>query len=209
VTGPFQVAAESQSGACYVLDALGVSYHLSARYREGAAEEFEAFRRAQKAKQAQLAGQYQPILAGMNPHFPRFARFLGKRLEDIDELAPGYSDTELDALEQALGSTLPADYRHWLGCARTLSLDGLTLGAEHPFRVERPGGNEQPIAGMLCLADYHLDADGDQVMIAAETRDVGQGPVLYYAHGVPEFRPLAASFRQWIESLPDSPVLRR
>jgi hypothetical protein len=209
VSGPFQVAADSQSGACYVLDALGVSYNLSDRYRLGAQEEFEAYCRAQKAKQVELQRVYRPILAGLQSHFPRFAQFLRRRLEDIDELAPGYTETELDALELALKLRLPADYRQWLGCVRILSLDGLTFGLEHPFLVENHGPDGLPLAGMLCLADYHLDADGDQVVMAADPRDECQAPVLYYAHGVPEVRPLAASFQQWIERLPQAPVLKR
>ena len=57
-----------------------------------------------------------------------------------------------------------------------------------------------PTEGMLCFADYCLEADGDQVMFDVSGGMVdGEYPVYYYNHDGPTIRKAANSFKEFLE----------
>ncbi len=206
-SGPNRPVFGSQSGARRILDALEVAYQWSDRYERGAQAELEAYIRAQKKVERARAKKMQPFLERLQPHFPKFARFLKRNAEQIDRIEPGYTEEEIAAFEERLRLTLPQSYRQWLGAVGELSLEGLRFGSEHPFIHENTRGVELPSAGMLAFADYFLQADGDQVLFDLREGTEDDPPVFYYSHSVPEVRREAKSFTAWIESLPRSPVL--
>lgn len=206
--GPDARTQVSQEGACYILDAIKVPYQRSDRYRQGAEAELRAFSAAQEAKRAAWLAENEPVLRAIQAAFPKLGRFLRKQSDLVECLAAGASEADLDDLERSLGTTLPGAYRAWLRTARVLELPGLRLGAEHPFPHRSERGVLQPAEGMLCIADYFLEADGDQVLFDLREASTDDPPVFYYAHSIPEVRRLAKSFTAWIEGLPRSAAFR-
>ncbi len=186
---PNRSALSSQQAACHVLDRLGVAYQRSDRYQVAADEAFARFVREQEAAERARAQRFKPVIAGLAGHFPRFARFLRSNLEQVDECEPGIDEPAIAELEQAAGSRFPDDYRAFLRCCRELTIgDTLQLTAIHPFA--------HPFrARSVAIAEYWLEADGDQALLD------GEG-VFYYAHSVPAVRPLAKTFTAWLETLP-------
>ncbi len=69
-------------------------------------------------------------------------------------------------------------------------------------------GKSLPCEGMLCLGDFFLEADGDQVLFDLRAGAGEDPPVLYYAHAVPQVREIAPSFSAWVERLSRSPAVR-
>ncbi len=151
--------------------------------------------------------------------FPTFAKLLpGAEPEYV--LAPR-SSSEICELETSLGIELPASYRKFLRSCGGLWLFGgnVQMASQHPFFhkfpplsaltaqqravVDQRGGIWPPPSdGMLCFAEYFLEADGDQVLfdVSGGLSD-GEYPVYYYAH---EASPAsvtrqADSFEEWIE----------
>ena len=182
--GPSFAAHYSQDGACQVLDLLGVAYDRSDRYHRDWQRIFEQFLREQAAATAARATEFVPVINTLAGPFPRFAHFLKANLNEVDPCRPGLDDAALARLEQDLGLRLPGAYRTFLRCASEVVV-GDTL---------------------LCIGEYWLDADGDQVLFdlrgepAHDTSD--DPPVLYYDHGQPAVRPIANSFTAWIDALP-------
>lgn len=155
--------------------------------------------------------------------FPVFAAELAERAAEphfLEHVLPAATASELDQLESALGVPLPDSYKQLMSVTRGFWLCGGTiqLGVQHPFfhdfppldtltfqqriAVRQKGGQwPPPSQGMLCFAEFFVQADGDQVLW-----DVRQGlrsgeyPVYYYAHESrpPEVRRIAATFGGWL-----------
>jgi hypothetical protein len=209
--GENQAVAGGQVGACYILDHLQVPYVKSDRYLLIWQEEFRQSLERRKAEAQQQAQQFKPRIDALAKHFPKLGRFLKKEIDAIDQLDEPASDAELGVAEQSLGAPLPAMVRQFLSCTKGLALDGLAIGLTQCFRhpaAVAVQGEDRPA---VCLADYWLEADGDQVLIEAVQTPSDDPPVYYYAHaaGNQAARQLAPSFSAWLESLPKSPVLRR
>lgn len=121
----------------------------------------------------------------------------------LESIGPPASDLELEELERSLGVGLPDSYKRLLRCARGFSLFGGNFRVEgFPFFHESP-----PSEGMLCIADYFLEADGDQVLFDVTPGLVdGEYPLVYYAHDEPSVRPLARSLPELLSSLLDRPA---
>lgn len=195
------VAASSQGGAYYVLDALKIPYEPSPRYEQGSQEEFKAYRAAAAAKKAKLAEAYGPSIEVISKVFPKFARFLKKNPTEIELLDQGADETELNGLEHDLGLSVPTALRRWLRCTRSFRMGSLEIGMTTIF-LHQSKEVELPSEGMLCIADYFLESDGDQVLFDLARHGGDDPPVFYYAHYIPKVRKLASTFTGWIESLP-------
>lgn len=153
--------------------------------------------------------------------FPLFYRCLVERHgADIEEILPPASVAEISVIEAELGVPLPESYKRLLRCARGFWLLGgvVQFGSQHPFVHEFPsleqltpqqrkivvqkgGAWPPPSQGMVCFAEFSLEADGDQVLwdVSGGLCD-GEYPIYYYAH---ESRPtsirkLADSFDSWL-----------
>jgi hypothetical protein len=195
-----QAVLWSQGGACYVLDKLGVSVERSARYIEVYEAEFARWERAERAERKQRAAELKPHIDALATDFPRMARFLRYHRDEIESMRPGASEAELDELARTSGVPLPAAYRTFLSHTRELVVgDTLRLTEDHPF-VHTSTKAALPTEGMVCFGEYWAEADGDQVLFDPCGGD--DPPVLYYAHGRRTVERAAASFTQWIESLP-------
>jgi hypothetical protein len=160
----------------------------------------------------------------LGAEFPRFVALLeAGRGEPVEHVLPGMTAAELAALEQQLGVSLPASYRRLLDLTRGFWLGGgvVQFGPQDPFfhrfpplyeltlrqraSVEQRGGRwPPPSEGMLCFAEFSLEADGDQVLFDVNRglKD-GEYPVAYYSHeGSPASVSLvAATFEAWLEEL--------
>lgn len=159
------------------------------------------------------------------PHFPRFAELLAAGHGEVEQIQPPASDADIRALEKSLGVSVPGSYKQLLRCARGFWLFGgaVQFGGLHPFFHEFPALKEltsqqldvvkmkggdwpPPSEGMLCFAEFFMEADGDQVLF-----DVKDGlrndeyPIMYYAHESrpPTVRKLADDFYTFIENLLD------
>lgn len=156
--------------------------------------------------------------------FPRFHQLLTEgRGDPVENMLPAATEGQIRAIEERLGLPLPLSYRQLLLCTRGFWLRGgvIEFGEEMPFfhdfppfdtltakqqeMVRRRGGSwPPPSQGMLCFAEYWLEADGDQVLfdVAHGLRD-GEYPVMYYAHEEypPSVEQVADSFREWLETL--------
>jgi hypothetical protein len=207
---PFDPILSSQSGACHILKALEVPFEASQRYSQSWREEFERFCAAEKAKKAERTKKYRPMIVALSGHFPRFASFLKRRAADIEEMEPPASEAQVAEIEASLGLPLPDAYKRLLLCTGGFSIRQLDFRSHHRFVHRASPGSELPTEAMLCFAQYWLEADGDQVLFDVKRHPGSDPPVFYYAHEAlpPQVRRIAASFTEWIESLPRSPMFR-
>lgn len=159
------------------------------------------------------------MLQFTRPLFPKFTALAQDF--DLEAVLPGASAEQIATMESDLGVPLPDSYKQLLRCARGFSLmsDVVQFGQQHPFVHEFPpfealppshqaevkrrgGGWPPPSQGMLCFAEFFLEADGDQVLFDTRRGLVhGEYPVVYYAHAArpASVRPLAASFTEFME----------
>ncbi|OAI39927.1 hypothetical protein AYO40_05275 [Planctomycetaceae bacterium SCGC AG-212-D15] len=205
---PLRTLLHSQAGACYILDALKISYTKSDRYDREWKDGFARFCAEQKEKGKERAKEYEPGIKAISTHFPKFARFLKKRATDIETMEPPATAIELADLERSLGVALPEIHKQFLLCTRSLRIGGLDLSVIHADIVSSPKDLTLPTEGMLAIADYFLEADGDQVLFAPDSLGESDPPVFYYAHAglPPAVRQMSPHFSTWIESLPKSPM---
>jgi hypothetical protein len=170
------------------------------------------------------------LARSLAPHFPRFAELLAAGHGEIENIEPPAVDAEIRELEKSLGVFLPESYKQMLRCARGLWLFGgaVQFGTQHPFFHEFPplkdltpqqrevvklkGGKWPPSSeGMLCFAEFFMEADGDQVLFDVKNGlRIGEYPIMYYAHESrpPTVRKLADDFRTFLEGLLDRAEFR-
>jgi hypothetical protein len=151
--------------------------------------------------------------------FPRFARLAADR--ELEHVLSPATAAEVAALETRLGLSLPESYKALLRCARGFLLMGgiVQFGSQHPFVHDFPpldtlnreqrqmvalkGGPWPPASeGMLCFAEFFMEADGDQVLFDTSRGLVGgEYPIMYWAHEgrPPSVRQLADSFGGFME----------
>lgn len=163
--------------------------------------------------------------------FPRFARAAAARRRQLENVLPPATADEVAALEQRLGLPLPETYKALLRCARGFWLMGgvVQFGSQHPFVHDFPplasltprqrevvalkGGPWPPASqGMLCFAEFFMEADGDQVLFDTSRGLVGgEYPIMYWAHEArpPSVRQLAGSFGEFMEGFLAYPAFRR
>ena len=172
-----------------------------------------------------------PRLMDVGKLFPAFGDKVRLGLGGpIEEVLEGASEEELAALERDLRLDLPPSYRAFLRCTRGVWFFGgiVQMSPAHPFFHEFPsiaeltpaqrsavharGGTwPPPSAGMLCFAEFFMEADGDQVLFDVTRRAAdGELPVMYYAHddSPPSVRELAPNFRAWLEQFLEYPGFR-
>ncbi len=164
-----------------------------------------------------------------------FPKFAGKFRDDdpyfLENVRPPATDEDLGAIETSLGVRLPESYKALLRCGREFWLRGgaVQFGLQHPFfhefepfeslapaaqqMVRQKGGVWPPASdGMLCFAEFFMEADGDQVLFDVSGGLLnGEYPVMYYAHEAqpPSVRLLARSFEQFLVEFLDYPALAR
>jgi len=200
----------SQEGACFVLGELKVPFTRSDRYEKAWNADFAQYCAAKGEEERSRAQQMAPVIAAVAHQFPKFARFLKRREGDIERLEGPATEQEIAAWERSFGVALPDAVRRFLLCTKGLTLPGLSLGQAEVF--PHPGviadvGNSKPT---ICIGEYFLEADGDQVLIERTAESADDRPVYYYAHSEspPAVRRLAKTFTAWIESLPKSALFR-
>lgn len=167
------------------------------------------------------------LLAALREQFPVFAaKLTSLPSEEIEHVEPGASDSDLAELESTLGLQLPENYKSLLRCSRQFWLFGgsIQFGSQHPFIHDfqpfdeltpqqqeviqhRSGGVWPPPShGMLCFAEFFMEADGDQVLFDVSQGMVGgEYPVMYYAHESrpPAVRTLSHDFATFLNGFLD------
>ncbi len=150
--------------------------------------------------------------------FPKFA----KLLPQAEEILPPATVAEISELETILGIQLPNTYKQFLSFHQGMLLFGgaVQFTSSHPFfhtfqpweklseqqksRIKQNGGHWPPPSdGMLCFADYSLEADGDQVLFDLSNGLIdGEYPVMYYDHecNPPRVTKIADSFKSFLEN---------
>lgn len=151
--------------------------------------------------------------------FPTFASLLDRAF--LEQVLPPLSDEKIAEIEAELGLELPRSYKLFLRCCGGLWLFGgaVQFSSGHPFfhnfpaldaltleqrrQVSQRGASwPPPSQGMLCFAEYFLQADGDQVLfkVDAGLQDK-EYPVYYYAHddNPPSVARVADSFGAWLD----------
>lgn len=187
-------AMSSQKGIGIFLNEAGIPYVLSDRYQQADAEEFEAYRTSKRAAEKRRLKEWMPIIEALKPTFPKFAAFLKRRAVEIDELAAPKTWNAQEAM--------PSRYTEFCRCVGGLKIAGLDFN--DPFDHPGTGDGRQ----WLCIADYFLEADGDQILIAKEDMSLDDPPVHYFAHAVPLLKATGMTFTAWIECLPRSPMFQ-
>ncbi|WP_166831252.1 SMI1/KNR4 family protein [Thalassoroseus pseudoceratinae] len=167
------------------------------------------------------------FLNALQDRFPTFAENLRTCPDaDIENVEPGASDSDLVELESSLGLELPESYKALLKCAREFWLFGgaIQFGFQHPFihdfqpydelnpqqqqmvQMKSGGVWPPPSNGMLCFAEFFMEADGDQVLFDVASRlQTGDYPVMYYAHESrpPSVRKLSDDFESFLNEFLD------
>ncbi len=150
--------------------------------------------------------------------FPDFAAKLGDGSAfDLEQVQPPASDGDLRESEESLGLPLPESYKSLLRCGREFWLLGgvVQFGFQHPFLHEFDPLDERtarPTRGMVCIAEFWMEADGDQVLFDVSGGLMeGEYPVVYYAHESrpPSVRRLANTFPEFLAGLLDYPEFAR
>jgi hypothetical protein len=161
--------------------------------------------------------------------FPRFTQLATNR--ELEHVLPPAPVAEVDALEHQLGLSLPSSYKKLLQCTRGFWLMGgvVQFGSQHPFFHDFPpldslnpqqrrivalkGGPWPPASqGMLCFAEFFMEADGDQVLFDTSRGLVkGEYPIMYWAHEdrPPSVRQLAESFGEFMEGFLEYPAFEQ
>ena len=201
-----ETMAAAIAAASYILTAMGIEHTPDTRYLEAANAEHQAAVAETQQRNKERETALLPAIAAIGAVYPKFARLLKRRTDLIVELQPGVTDEELATEEQLLGLPLPEKLKLLVRASRHVQLEGFHLG--HLFFHEQRGELPGPSDGMLCFAEYWLEADGDQMLMDPRDLPADDPPVYYYAHGVPEVRPLGKSFSVWLESLSRSPLFR-
>ena len=201
-----ETMAAAIAAASYILTAMGIEHTPDNRYLEAANAEHQAAMAEIQRKHKERETAFLPAIAAIGAVYPKFARLLKRRTDLIIELQPGATDEKLATEERLLGLSLPEKLKTLLRASRQIQLEGFDLG--HLFFHEQRGKVPGASHGMLCFADYFLEADGDQMLLDPRDLPADDPPVYYYAHAVPEVRPLAQSFSAWLESLGRSPLFR-
>lgn len=159
------------------------------------------------------------MLDQAKPFFPKLAELAPKF--ELEGVLPAASQAEVDQIEADIGVPLPASYKQFLQCTRGFWLMGgvVQFGEQHPFVHEfepfeslpsahqaivklKGGVWPPPSNGMLCFAEFFMEADGDQVLFDTSNGLVNREyPVVYYAHNArpPSVRVLASSFTAFVE----------
>jgi hypothetical protein len=197
-------ALGNQSGACKALDQLHVSYQCSDRYRARWLQDIHQLRDAETEGAAARVAEFTSRVAAIEAHFPLFGKFLRSNSARMREMSNPASAEDMIAIQAHLGFDLPEAYVRLLRCVRTLAVgDTLRLALTHPF-IHRSKSPQTQTDGMLCIADFWIEADGDQALIDVTTHTGADPPVLYYAHESTgsKVRKIADRFTDWIESLP-------
>lgn len=161
------------------------------------------------------------MLEALASAFPTFVQKVnGNKRVSVEHVLRPTSDAEIRKIEAELGVPLPESYKAFLRAVRGLWLFGgaVQFGAGHPFLHDFPALGEltpaqrrvveakggiwpPPSQGMLCFAEYFLEADGDQVLFdVAQGLVDGEYPVVYYSHESrpPGVRTISASFADWL-----------
>lgn len=161
--------------------------------------------------------------------FPVFAAKLGDgSAHGLELVEPPATESEIRDIERAVGVPLPESYKALLRCGRGFWLLGgvVQFGRQHPFyhdfppldtlspvqqkAVQRKGGWwPPPSQGMLCFAEFFMEADGDQVLFDVASGLVeGEYRVMYYAHEErpPTVRTLASGFGDFVDEFLDYPA---
>lgn len=203
---PSDKAVQAVKAVSYVLNVLQVPHSATDCYKIARDEEHAAYSRTCDRASVVSPDAVKAAVARIKLHFPKFAALLNRQASHVVELEAGASDSELQKLNAVLGIEVPRRLKLLLQCSQRIQLEGLCIGFLffHEARTDPPG----PSVGMLCIADYFLEADGDQVLFDPRDLPADDPPVYYYAHDVPEVRPLATSFSGWLESLGRSPLFR-
>jgi hypothetical protein len=194
-------------GASYILSALKITHTPTDKFKIAWQADFAAYSAAQDRQRKEQQKQLKPVLERIKAQFPKFAALLKRKFESASLPEAGATDEELHALENSLGIQLPGMLATLLRASRQIQLEGLTIGTHLFFHGSR-GDAPAPSSGMLCFADYWLDADGDQMLIDPKELPDDDPPVYYYAHSVPEVRSTKKTFSAWLESLARSPMFR-
>jgi hypothetical protein len=161
--------------------------------------------------------------------FPKFARIAANF--ELEHVLPAASQTDVANLEARLELPLQESYKALLKCTRGFWLLGgvVQFGSQHPFFhhfpplesltipqrqvVQRKGGPWPPASqGMLCFAEFFMEADGDQVLFEVAGGLVkGEYPIMYWAHEgrPPSVRKLADTFAEFIETFLEYPEFRQ
>ena len=108
--------------------------------------------------------------------FPTFYGLVqeGRCYFTLDSVLPGATDAEIHEIEQKIGIPLPASYKRFLRCCRGFSLSGIGVRFNrYPVFYDFPDDLSSPSQGMLCFADFFMEADGDVVLfdVAAGLQD--------------------------------------
>lgn len=172
------------------------------------------------------------FLARLATAFPDFASKLGDgSAYQLEHVQPPVSAGDIHAMQRSLGVTLPESYKSLLRCGRAFWLFGgvVQFGTGHPFfhdfppldgltpsqqgAVRRNGGWwPPPSQGMLCFAEFSMEADGDQLLFDVSGGPGGhEYPVMYYDHeSTPaSVRRLASTFPQFLAEFLDYPQFAR
>ncbi|MBX3426344.1 MAG: SMI1/KNR4 family protein [Pirellulales bacterium] len=164
--------------------------------------------------------------------FPEFAVRLGDgSAVGLENVQPPATDADLREMEETVGVPLPESYKRLLRCGREFWLLGgvVQFGFQHPFvhefepldtltpqqqrSVKQKGGSwPPPSQGMVCFAEFFMEADGDQVLFdVSGGPSGGEYPVMYYAHESrpPSVRRLAVTFPEFLAAFLDYPGFAR
>ena len=161
------------------------------------------------------------MLNSLRSEFPDFVRKVNASARaKPEQILPAVTEEQLEKIEKQLKGKLPTSYRKFLQLCGGFTLYGgpVQFLRGHPFRHEFPplsqltkvqlqtvrlkGGRwPPPSQGMICFAEYFLEADGDQVLFddRGALQD-GEYPVVYYCHDGPSIEKVGESFRDWLEN---------
>jgi hypothetical protein len=192
---PFEGTHNCQNVAETILQEVGISAKRSMRYVEIYMKESEA---AEKEKGKLL----KPRIDLLKDQYPTLHKCLYRNAKKIETFEPGATEAEISGVEKTLKLRLPAAIRDFFKLTKQWEVEGfqwdLSLLFEHPGDKSAPDGKRY-----LCLANYFMEADGDQILIDV-TKPSDDPQILYYGHSAngAKIRVLAKNWKEFAERLP-------
>ncbi len=207
-SGADRSAVISQSGACEILTALGISFIQSDRYEKGWKQDFRQFVATEASQQQVRIQAWESRFIALGEEFPKLGELLRKRAADIEQFDEPATAAEIASVQQRLDVVLPDTLQRFLKITSHLQLDRFVMGLSSITPHEMMIGEGAASRAAIVCGEYWLEADGDQLLMEHSRQSAPDAPLYYYVHSTGKVRKLANTLVEWFDSLAKSPVFR-
>ncbi len=196
------LAAGCVDGACRVLDSAGISYESDTDFAERARlEEVKLDEEAMAAVGDGDAKKRETMLCRLErlqSLAPNLCSYLKENKIEFEITPNERGQDSIATLESQLGTTLPPLLSSFLLLVERFSVEGFQLDIRYVFWHPTNGGERY-----LCIGDYFLNADGDQLLINPKSDKPETICYFDHAHGDNGISIYSKNLVKLLEDLPE------